>query len=72
MAAKKANKEQLKSEHEGKLIELYNTYYKKCLDGDTASWVQSAKKVLLPIVRIHRMLIESWNYWKTKLYLTKV
>ena len=37
MAAKKANNEQLKSEHEGKLIELYNTYYKKCLDGDTAS-----------------------------------
>lgn len=37
MAAKKANKEQLKSEHEGKLIELYNTYYKKCLDGDIAS-----------------------------------
>ena len=37
MAAKKVNKEQLKSEHEGKLIELYNTYYKKCLDGDTAS-----------------------------------
>ena len=27
----------LKNSHQDKLIELYNTYYNKCLDGDTAS-----------------------------------
>ena len=27
----------LKAKHEEKLIELYETYYNKCLEGDTAS-----------------------------------
>lgn len=35
--AKINNKEKLKLEHENKLIELYNTYYKKALEGDNQS-----------------------------------
>lgn len=30
-------KDSLKAKHEEKLIELYETYYNKCLSGDTAS-----------------------------------
>ena len=29
--------DKLKKEHQDKLINLYNTYYEKCLGGDTAS-----------------------------------
>lgn len=35
--AKINNKEKLKLEHENKLIELYNTYYVKALEGDNQS-----------------------------------
>lgn len=31
-------KQQLKSQHEKKLMELYESYYKKALGGDTASF----------------------------------
>ena len=31
-------KQQLKNAHEQKLMNLYDTYYKKCLDGDTNSF----------------------------------
>lgn len=33
--AKATNKDKLKSEHENKLIELYDIYYKKCLEDNT-------------------------------------
>lgn len=35
--AKLNNKDKLKLEHENKLIELYNTYYKKAFEGDNQS-----------------------------------
>lgn len=31
-------KQQLKNQHEGKLMELYNAYYKKALDGDNQAF----------------------------------
>lgn len=34
----KGKKEQLKQEHENKLMKLYDTYYSKCLEGDTQSF----------------------------------
>lgn len=35
--AKLNNKDKLKLEHENKLVELYNTYYVKALEGDNQS-----------------------------------
>lgn len=32
-----SKKEKLKRDHEEKLVQLYNTYFEKCLSGDTAS-----------------------------------